>query len=120
MEDNPFNRKLRDHENITFMVKMTAEMSTKHIDHATARTIAAQWDAGATSDMHSFVTTGRIGEGLEAEIEANFQEAKDPDDQQALAYLSAYAMGREDKDAQAGWSKLWITAPVEQTGGGDE
>jgi hypothetical protein len=85
-----------------------AEALGEHVSDAAARTIAAQWDAGPRSDLHSFVTTGRIGEYLEDELDATIDATVDEDDRQALAYLSAYAMAREDKGTVDNWSQLWI------------
>ncbi|MFI2837587.1 hypothetical protein [Mycolicibacterium sp. PDY-3] len=87
------------------------------ISPAAARVIASQIDAGPTSAVHSFVTTGAVSPELIYEIEVNFQMAhQDEDLRRKIAFLSLYVMERHtsgDHKPVEGWARIWLEATPE-------
>jgi uncharacterized membrane-anchored protein YjiN (DUF445 family) len=71
--EQPSNNEYRyTDEDRVYMAVSAASERGEHIGHADARTIAAMWHDGQSSDLYSFVSTGLIGERLDDEITATF------------------------------------------------
>lgn len=74
MEQPPNNESRLTDDDLIYLAVSAAAERGEHINHAAARVIASQWHDGMSSDSYRFVSTGFIGERLDDELTATFDE----------------------------------------------